>query len=203
MIENASLAASGLENGLRIEARKILRSPKKSRGFSKAELKTLKELDEGSTAANAAKFLGKFGISEGKATSMLGAAVGGTIGNQFAGATGTAGVLALGQLAKTTAQKLTSGKAKFADQLVRAGGDAREIARAYMRNTPKAEQNVNALTELLLDPKVTPESISKLPIKIKLLEDAKFFSNEIKRKALKAASAGAMAAPSIKEDENE
>jgi hypothetical protein len=203
MIENAGLAASGLENGLRIEARKILRSAKKSRGFTNQELNVLKELDQGSGAANAAKFLGKFGISEGKATSMLGATIGGTIGQATGGAAGAITIPVLGQIAKKAAQKLTSGKAKFADQLVRAGGDARAIAKAYLKNTPKAKQNVSALTELLLDPKVTPESITKLPIKIKIIEDAKFFANEIKRRATTAASASAIAAPSLlDEDEN-
>ena len=197
MIENAGLAASGLENGLRIEARKILKSTKKSRGFSKSELKVLRDLEQGSGAANAAKFLGKFGVSEGKATSMVGSAIGGTIGNQLSGAPGAASVLALGQIAKKTAQRLTARKARFADQLVRAGGDAREIAKTYLKNTPKSKQSVNALTELLLDPRVTPESISKLPVKIKLIEDAKFFANEIKRKAAKSASASAMIAPTV------
>lgn len=201
MIESAGLAASGLENGLRIEARKILRSPKKSRGFSKAELGTLRELEQGSGSANAAKFLGKFGISEGKATSMVGSAIGGTIGNQLGGVPGAATALTLGQIAKKTAQKLTSGKAKFADQLVRAGGDARAVASAYMRNTPKSKQSVNALTELLLDPKITVDSIAKLPAKIKIIEDAKFFANEIKRKAKKTAGAGTMTLPSIEEQE--
>jgi hypothetical protein len=197
MIEGASLAASGLENGLRIEARKILRSPKKSRGFSKAELKNLKDLEQGSGAANAAKFLGKFGISEGKATSMIGSFLGGTLGNMLGGPAGSAAVLSAGQVAKQTAQKITSGKARFADQLVRAGGDARAIAKAYLNNTPKSKQSVSTLTELLLDPRVTPESIAKLPVKIKLIEDARFFASEIKRKAIKSASAGVIASPTI------
>lgn len=197
MIEGANLAASGLENGLRIEARKILRSPKKSRGFSKAELKNLRDLEQGSGAANAAKFLGKFGISEGKATSMVGSFLGGTLGNMLGGPAGSAAVLSAGQVAKKTAQKITSGKARFADQLVRAGGDARAIAKTYLNNTPRAKQSVSTLTELLLDPRVTPESIAKLPVKIKLIEDAKFFASEIKRKAIKSASAGVIASPTI------
>lgn len=188
MVEGAGLAASGLENGLRIEARKILRSPKKSRGFTAKELKSLRELDQGSTAGNAAKFLGKFGISEGKATSMLGAAVGGQIGSQLAGGTGAVAVLTLGQIAKGVSQKLTAGKARFADELVRAGGDGRAITRAYLKNTPASKRKVSDLTELLLDPKVTPESISKLSFKLKLVDDAKFFANAIKEKSKQSVS---------------
>ncbi len=195
MIENAGLAASGLENGLRIEARKILKSVKKKRGFTRQELKLIDELEKGSGAANAAKFLGKFGVSEGKATSMLGAAIGGTIGNQLGGIPGALAALGLGQIAKKTAQRLTSGKAKFADQLVRAGGDAREITKAYLRNTPRAKQSVSELTELLLDPKVTPESISRLSLRLKIVEDAKFFTEAIKRKSQQTASAGVIASP--------
>ena len=197
MIEGAGLAASGLENGLRIEARKILRSPKKSRGFSKSELAALKELDQGSTAANAAKFLGKFGLSEGKATSMLGSAVGGHVGAQLGGMPGAVAVVTVGQIAKQAAQKLTRNKAKFADQLVRAGGDGRAITRAYLKNTPASKRSVTDLTELLLDPRVTPESISKLNFKLKVVDDAVFFANEIKRKATKAGSAALIAQPDL------
>jgi len=188
MVEGAGLAASGLENGLRIEARKILRSPKKSRGFTAKELKALRDLDQGSTAGNAAKFLGKFGISEGKATSMLGAAVGGQIGNQLAGGAGAVTALTLGQIAKTVSQKLTSGKARFADELVRAGGDGRAITRAYLKNTPASKRRLSELTELLLDPSITPESISKLNFKLKLVDDAKFFANAIKEKSRQSIS---------------
>jgi len=195
MVEGAGLAASGLENGLRIEARKILRSAKKSRGFTSKELKALRELDQGSTVGNTAKFLGKFGVSEGKATSMLGAAVGGTIGNQLGGAPGAAAALTLGQIAKGVSQKLTKGKARFADELVRAGGDGRAITRAYLKNTPASKRSVSDLTELLLDPKITPESITKLNFKLKLVDDAKFFANAIKQKAEQAALKAVAAQP--------
>lgn len=203
MVENAGLAASGLENGLRIEARKILRSAKKKRGFSKKELKVIDELEKGSGAANAAKFLGKFGISEGKATSMLGAAIGGTIGQQLGGKAGAVSALALGQIAKKTAQRLTFGKAKFADQLVRAGGNGRAIAQAYLRNTPKAQRSISELTELLLDPRVTPDSISKISLKTKLIDDAKFFASEIKRRVTQAASVGAIIAPTLNQQQQQ
>ena len=200
MIEGATLAASGLENGLRIEARKILRSKKKQRGFTRSELNSLRALDKGSTAANAAKFLGKFGISEGKATSMLGAAVGVQMGSQLAGSSGAATALTLGQIAKVTAQKLTSGKARFADELVRAGGDGRAITKAYLKNTPASKRNVLDLTDLLLDPRVTPESINKLSMKIKIVEDAKLFVNEIKRRSKQAASVALITQPELTEE---
>ena len=201
MMEDASLAASGLENGLRIEARKILKSRKKRRGFTSSELNAIKELEAGSGAANAAKFLGKFGISEGKATSMLGASISGTIGSQLGGVPGATATLTIGQIAKKAAQRLTSGKADFADQIARAGGDARSIARAYMRNTPRSKQSITDLTELLLDPNVTIDSINKLSLKTKIVQDAKFFAKEIKRKAQKAASIATMAVPTITEEQ--
>jgi HPt (histidine-containing phosphotransfer) domain-containing protein len=202
MVENASLTASGFENGLRIEARKILKSPKKSKGFSSAELKALKDLEQGSGAQNAAKFLGRFGISEGKATSMLGAAVSGTIGNQLGGAAGALGLPALGQIAKNTAQRLTSNKAKFADQLIRAGGDARAVVRAYLKNTPKRLHNLEDITQLLLDPNITPESIAKISSRVKIVEDAKFLAERIKKQAQLRASQAAIAAPLADEDDN-
>ena len=111
MIANATQQASGLENGLRIGARRILKSKKKSRGFTKSELAALRQVSEGTTTANIAKFLGKFGISEGQATSMLGASIGigggGALGAAFGGSLGAGiGAVAVplfGQLANKTA----------------------------------------------------------------------------------------------------
>lgn len=205
MIENASMTASGFENGLRIEARKILKSKKRQRGFSKAELQALKDLENGSTAQNAAKFLGKFGISEGQATSMLGAAISSGAGGAMFGSAGAVGLPAIGQIGKNVAQKLTLNKAKFADELVRAGGNARDIAKAYMKNTPRSAQRVEDLTALLLDPNVTIESIKSLPASSKLLEDAKYFAIKARESAERNAARSAMALPIAmgEEDEND
>jgi len=209
MIENASHTASGMENGLRIEARKILKNKKKRRGFTGEELSALKKIEQGTTSANVAKFLGKFGISEGQATSMLGASIGigggGAIGAMFGSGGAAIGALtvpALGQLAKKTAQRITLKNTKLADDLVRAGKSANEITKAYLKNTPISDRNVSDLTDLLLQQDIS--NLSKVkPTSNKLVSDAIFFANEIKRRAKQSSSAAAIAAPTVLPEEQQ
>ncbi len=204
MVEGAAEQASGMENGLRIGARQILKSSKKKRGFNPKELDALRKISQGTTLGNISKFLGKFGISENQATSMLGASMGsiggGSVGMLIGGPAG-AGlgavmVPALGQVAKITAQRITKKNARLADELIRAGSDGEEITKAYLRNTPVKNRKLNDLTDLLANPNVTVASIAKISTKAKLVEDAKFLANALKNKALKAASAEAIALPS-------
>lgn len=212
MIENASHTASGMENGLRIEARKILKNPRKRSGFSADEMKALKQIEQGTTSANMAKFLGKFGISEGQATSMLGASIGigggGAIGSMFGpggAAIGAIGVPALGQMAKKTAQRITLNNTKFADDLVRSGSNAKQVVRAYLKHTPTSKRNINDLTDLLMDPNLNPSDIKALPSSTtqtgKLLADAKFFAEEIKRRAKQGAATAAIITPQVQEQQ--
>lgn len=211
MIEDASHTASGLENGLRIEARKILKSPKKRRGFTKDELDALRQIEQGTTAANAAKFLGKFGISEGQATSMLGASIGigggGAIGASFGpggAAIGALTIPALGQIAKRTAQRITLNNAKFTDDLVRSGKNAKEVTLAYIKNTPIKDRNVSDLTDLLLETNIDASDIAKLAkskSKVgKLVADSIYFADEIKRRAKQAVSVGLVTQPDITQE---
>jgi len=211
MIENASHTASGLENGLRIEARKILKSKKKRRGFTKDELESLRKIEQGTTSANTAKFLGKFGISEGQATSMLGASIGigggGAIGASFGpggAAIGALTVPAIGQIAKNTAQRITLNNTKFADDLVRAGKSAKSITRTYLKHTPIANRSVSDLTDLLLNTSLKPSDIRLLPSSKsasgKLAADSVHFAREIKRRAQQAGSAALIAQPELEEN---
>ena len=212
MIENASHTASGMENGLRIEVRKLLKNKKRLRGFTKDEIATLRKIEQGTTAANIAKFLGKFGISEGQATSMLGASIGigggGAIGSVFGpggAAVGAITVPALGQFAKKTAQRITLNNTKFADDLFRAGKDAKEITKAYLKSTPIADRNVSDLTDLFLEANLKPADIRGLPSSKsasgKLVLDAVHFANEIKRRAQQAGAAALITTPPIGEKE--
>lgn len=208
MIENASHTASGLENGLRIEARKILKNKKRRKGFTSEELAALRKIEQGTTTANLAKLLGKFGISEGQATSMLGASIGigggGAIGAAFGPVGAGVGALtvpAIGQIAKKTAQRITLKNTKLADDLIRAGRDSKEIAKAYLKNTPIAERSVSDLTDLLLDPNITSGNVKSL-IKpntpsSKLISDALFFVDEIKRRTTQVASTAAITQPEL------
>lgn len=207
MIENASHTASGMENGLRIEIRKLLKNKKKMRGFTADEKAALKKIEQGTTAANTAKFLGKFGISEGQATSMLGASIGvgggGALGSIFGGPAGAAiGAItapAIGQIAKKTAQRITLNNTRFADDLVRAGKNAKRVTRAYLKNTPIRNRSVSELTDLLLDTNLDPVTIRALSKTDKFVADAAFFAKEAKRRATQAGAAALIAAPALQE----
>ncbi len=201
MIEDASLSASGMENGLRIGSRQILKNRKKRKFLTGDERKALREIVQGSGAGNAAKFLGKFGISEGQATSMLGASIGVAGGAAMGGPVGAATVATLGQRAKKAAQRITVKNAIFSDELIRAGNDAKKITSAYLKNTPKTQRRVADLTELLLDPDVDLTAL-KAP-KDMLLLDAAFFANEIRRKAQNVGATGTIISQTVKDDENE
>ena len=210
MIERAGNAASGLENGLRVEARKILGSEKKRRGYSKDEIDALRKIAQGTTMGNIAKFLGKFGISENQATSMLGASIGAgggaAIGSAFGPAGAGIGAITLplvGQIAKKTASRITQGNTRFADELVRAGGNGREVIKAYIKNTPKAERNVGDLTALLLDPNVKPESLAKMPFGDKLVKDAIYMAQQTRNQAINATSAAIMSTPAIQGEQEQ
>lgn len=79
-IENARNAASGFENGLRIEFRKILADPKKRAGFTPTEIEAFKEIVRGTSAQNLAAQFGRLGIGVGTKTAkaaFLPALVGG------------------------------------------------------------------------------------------------------------------------------
>lgn len=211
MVESASHTASGLENGLRIEARKILRNKKKRMGFTKDELNALRKIEQGTALSNLTKFLGKFGISEGQATSMLGASIGmgggGALGATFGGAGGAAfgavAVPALAQIAKKTAQNLTSKHTRMADELVRAGSNGREIAKAYFKNVPKDKRSIQELTNLLASPNVNPESLSNFPLKDKIAQDAAYLARQIKKRAKQAEVAAEITAPAAIESQQE
>ena len=213
MIENASHTASGMENGLRIEARKLLKSKKRLKGYTPDEIKALKAIEQGTTSANIAKFLGKFGISEGQATSMLGASIGmgggGTIGAVFGGPAGAGigavTVPAIGQIAKKTAQRITKGNTEFADALARSGKDAKKIAEAYLENTPRSERRVSDLTDLFLQEGVTPESIKALRASktnaYRVVQDSLFWAGEVSRKARQATGATLILQPNLTQEE--
>ena len=213
MIENASHTASGMENGLRIEIRKLLKNKKKRRGFSADEISALKQIEQGTTAANVAKFLGKFGISEGQATSMLGASIGvgggGAIGSVFGGAPGAAvgavTIPIIGQIAKKTAQRITLNNTKFADDLVRSGKNAKGIVRAYLKHTPLKNRSVSDLTDLLLDQNLNISDIKTLPKSVtpanKIVSDDVFFAEELKRKAKQAGAGAVIVSPALQEQQ--
>jgi hypothetical protein len=123
-IEQAQNTASGFENGLRVEFRKLLR-PNMRKQFSDAEIQAIEEVVRGTTAANLLKLLGKFGFGGGNAANMMGGTVGGLLGGSVvAGGNPLGGIAlaALGTVARKGSEKLTQRAANRAAQVVATPG---------------------------------------------------------------------------------
>ena len=157
--EKAKNQASGFENGLVTQFRTILNNKKKARFFKPKELEVMREVVRGTTGANIAKAIGRFGFSEGHATNILGGSIGIAGGAALGGPAGAVAVPLIGQVSRKLAQKLTRGKAEFTDIIVRAGDNANDIAKAYLSRVPKAQRSASELSELLLRPDTAIEQL--------------------------------------------
>lgn len=148
--ENAKDTASGYENGLRIEMRKIFKNKRKKQFFTTSELAAMQRVSQGTNSANKAKLLGRLGFSEGQAINMVNPLLGSAAGGAVFGIEGGIAVPLIGQVSKALAQRLTAKSARFVDQVVRAGSNADNIAKAYVQNTPKAQRSAAELAQLFV-----------------------------------------------------
>lgn len=147
-IETARNQASGFENGLRVQFRRILNNPKMRARFNEAELQAIQDVARGTGAANLAKLIGKFGFGNGNASNMLG----GTIGFGLGSATPMGpigGMLAAGgaTLARRGSEKLTERAANRA-----LGAAATENLRVLPKVPGTQQTSLEALTRLLSAP---------------------------------------------------
>jgi hypothetical protein len=187
--EKARNQASGFENGIRTQFRSILNNKKKSKFFTKDELKTMQQVVRGTGTQNILKLLGKFGFGEGQATGMLGGSIGVGAGAAFGGPVGAVAVPVVGQTSRKLAQIMTRKGAEFTDAFVRAGKNGRKIVEAYIRNTPRAQRSSAELAELLMD-----ADLSRIP-KSGMVNEAKLMINQ-----RRAELAGALSATQAKEN---
>ena len=114
--------------------------------------------------------IGRLGFSEGHATGLLGGSIGVLGGSLVGGTVGAVAVPVIGQVSRKLAQRLTRGKAEFADVVVRAGNNAQEIASAYLENTPRAQRSSAELSQLLSRPDIALDNL--LVAKNKIIRDA-------------------------------
>ena len=154
--------ASGAENGIRIELDKITRNKKLSKYFTESEKALIKDVVKGDFTQNMAKLVGRFGFSEGRATNVLSAMSGVGAGGILGGGVGAFAVPAVGTASRQIAQKLTRNKAKFTQQMVKAGDDANEIVKAYLTAVPKAKRSSSDLADLLADPNIDLTSLKMI-----------------------------------------
>lgn len=115
-IEKARNAASGFENGLRGEFRKILNNKKLRGQFDKTELTEMARVVQGTSGANMAKLIGKFGFGPG--ANGLGGFLGGTAGLTFGGPLGAVAASAGASGARKLSEKLTEAAAERAAKVV-------------------------------------------------------------------------------------
>ena len=147
--EKARLQASGFENGIRVQFRSILNNKRKRSLFKPDEITAMKEVVHGNKKQNIAKLIGRLGFMEGGSTSVVGSAIGISGGAVIGGPVGAVIVPMIGQLSRNLAKRMTSRGAEFADQVIRAGSNAKDITKAYLKNTPKAQRSSQELSELL------------------------------------------------------
>lgn len=115
-IDKAQNAASGFENGLRVEFRKILNNKKLRMQFDENELKEMARVVQGTAASNLAKLLGKFGFGPG--ANGLGGFLGGTAGLTFGGPVGAVATAAAASGARKLSEKMTEAAAERAAKVV-------------------------------------------------------------------------------------
>ena len=141
--------ASGFENGIRTQFRSIINNKRVRKFFTKEEVDAMTKVVRGDTKQNIARLIGKLGFSEGGATNIVGGALGAVAGAVIAGEVGAVAVPLIGQVSRKLAQRMTVRGAEFADTVIRAGKNAGEITRAYLKHTPKAQRSATELSELL------------------------------------------------------
>lgn len=106
-IAKAPNAASGFENGLRIEFRKILNNPKLLRGFNEQEIAAIKAVAQGSKMGNLMRQIGRIGIGLSGQSNGLGATIGGIAGTALGGPVGGLVSVATGTTAKALTERAT------------------------------------------------------------------------------------------------
>lgn len=136
---SAAAANSGqnLGNSIRQRVKSVLLSPKKSAGFSDDEIDQLRSVVEGSTAANASRYVGNLlgggGGLGGMLTGVAGAGIGASTGSPLLAAAG-ATVPLIGHASKEISRILTERALSQADKATRLRSP---LAQALIDATPK------------------------------------------------------------------
>lgn len=144
-IENAKNAASGNENGLRIEFRKLLK-PGMVENFTDGERKMIEQVARGNLKSNALRWFGSFGIPTDSGRNFLGSVIGGSVGSTIGGmAAGPAGMLVggpllagAGTLAKMASNAATQNSAALVEELVKAGPAGNQLLAEAMKQASEA-----------------------------------------------------------------
>jgi hypothetical protein len=129
-METAKDAASGYENGLRIEFRKLIKDQKFFRGLTDGEQAAIRAVVRGTPVGNTLKRVSRLSFGHGAQTNVLGGMVGSGLGaaagNAVAGPIGAAAGAALtagaGHLAGNLSEQATESLARRAGAITAGGG---------------------------------------------------------------------------------
>jgi hypothetical protein len=129
-LEEGAKAASGVENGVRIEFRKLLKNESFKRGLTADEIDAMEQVVKGSFTANTLKRLSRLSYGSGQQSGFLGGAIGSSAGAALGSAVGgvTGGGIgavmapAVGYAAQRGAEKVTLDNAMLARALMATGG---------------------------------------------------------------------------------
>lgn len=132
-IEKARNQASGFENGLRIQFRRIINSPKLRRGFSDEEMAVMKKVANGTVTRDALRLLSRFAFMRDGGSNALGFSIGAGAGAAVGGPVGALVAPMVGQAGSLASTALTS--------------RAAQTARAMTATGPRPGPTVRALVE--------------------------------------------------------
>ena len=124
IFSRAEAAASGLENGLKNEFRKILKSKKLRRGYTKAELSAMAKVVNPGVLGGLIRQVGRLGVSLDNGSNALGGALGAGIGGSLAGPVGAVITPLVGTGARKASEAMTTSAAKRVGDVIRTQGAA-------------------------------------------------------------------------------
>lgn len=119
-----NFSASGIENALRTEFRRIAKNPKQMRLFTQAERAAIEDVVKGGAITNTLRMFGKFAPTGVVSTGLSGGAgfgLGSLLGGPVVGGIGAVALPAIGAAARAGATTLTKAAANRAGNVMRAG----------------------------------------------------------------------------------
>lgn len=168
-INNAQNAASGNENGLRIEFRKLLK-PGKVENFTDGERKMIEQVARGNLKSNALRWFGTFGLPIDNGRNFVGSLAGGGVGAKIglmvggpAGAmVGGPLLMGAGTLAKMASNAATQNSAALVEELVKAGPAGNQLLSQAMARASAAGKQ--ALMRAALQAKTAAQVPMSTPV---------------------------------------
>lgn len=166
----------GFKRAIVSEFKTIINRNKKTKQFTDDEISDMKKVVKSGSAGSMLSFIGRLDLTQqqkanalvGVSTFGAGVAVGGPLGFAVPG---------IGFVSRALADKLTRGKADFAQAIVAAGSDGREIVRQYLKRVPLEQRDSAELTQLLINRGADLGTIkSTAPLVQEAIGNAKNFS---------------------------